>query len=255
MYIDTHSHIYDEAFDTDRELVFQRAIDVGVEMVLLPNTDESTIKPMMQFYESHPDNCRVMMGLHPEGVKEDYKRHLAVIEKEMERNCWVGVGEIGLDLYWDKTFEKQQVEVLREQLAWAKSLHLPVALHTREAFDLMFKVLEHEQDGNLSGVFHCFNGSEEQAKIAIDLGFHLGLGGVITYKNCDVKNYLENIPLDKIVLETDDPYLPPVPYRGKRNEPSYMIEVAKKIAEAKHLDINEVAEATTNNARNLFRLT
>ena len=255
MYIDTHSHIYDEAFDTDRELVFQRALDVGVEMVLLPNTDENTIKPMMQFYESHPDNCRVMMGLHPEGVKEDYKRHLAVIEKEMERNCWIGVGEIGLDLYWDKTFEKQQLEVLREQLAWAKSLHLPVALHTRDAFDLMFKVLEHEQDGGLSGVFHCFNGSEEQAKIAIDLGFHLGLGGVITYKNCDVKNYLENIPLDKIVLETDDPYLPPVPYRGKRNEPSYMIEVANKIAEAKHLDINEVAEATTNNARNLFRLT
>ena len=255
MYIDTHSHIYDEAFDTDRELVFQRALDVGVEMVLLPNTDENTIKPMMQFYESHPDNCRVMMGLHPEGVKEDYKRHLAVIEKEMEKDCWVGVGEIGLDLYWDKTFEKQQLEVLREQLAWAKSLHLPVALHTRDAFDLMFKVLEHEQDGGLSGVFHCFNGSEEQAKIAIDLGFHLGLGGVITYKNCDVKNYLENIPLDKIVLETDDPYLPPVPYRGKRNEPSYMIEVANKIAEAKHLDINEVAEATTNNARNLFRLT
>lgn len=255
MYIDTHSHIYDEAFDTDRELVFQRALDAGVEMVLLPNTDESTIKPMMQFYESHLDNCRVMMGLHPEGVKEDYKRHLAVIEKEMEKDCWVGIGEIGLDLYWDKTYEKQQVEVLREQLAWAKSLHLPVALHTREAFDLMFKVLEHEQDGSLSGVFHCFNGSEEQAKIAIDLGFHLGLGGVITYKNCDVKNYLENIPLDKIVLETDDPYLPPVPYRGKRNEPSYMIEVAKKIAEAKHIDINEVAEATTNNARNLFRLT
>lgn len=255
MYIDTHSHIYDEAFDIDRELVFQRALDVGVEMILLPNTDESTIKPMMQFYENHIDNCRVMMGLHPEGVKEDYKRHLSVIEKEMEKDCWVGVGEIGLDLYWDKTFEKQQIEVLREQLSWAKHLHLPVALHTREAFDLMFKVLEHEQDGSLSGVFHCFNGNVEQAKIAIDLGFHLGLGGVITYKNCDVKNYLENIPLDKIVLETDDPYLPPVPYRGKRNEPSYMIEVAKKIAETKHLDIDEVAEATTINARNLFKLT
>ena len=254
MYIDTHSHIYDEAFDTDRELVFQRALDVGVEMVLLPNTDENTIKPMMQFYESHPDNCRVMMGLHPEGVKEDYKRHLAVIEKEMEKDCWVGVGEIGLDLYWDKTFEKQQIEVLREQLAWAKSLHLPVALHTREAFDLMFKVLEHEQDGGLSGVFHCFNGSEEQAKIAIDLGFHLGLGGVITYKNCDVKSFLNEIPLNKILLETDDPYLPPVPYRGKRNEISYMTEVAKKIAEAKQIDIKEVAMTTSNNARHLFNL-
>lgn len=254
MYIDTHSHIYDEAFDTDRELVFQRALEVGVEMVLLPNTDESTIKPMINFYESHPDNCRMMMGLHPEGVKEDYKRHLSVIEKEMERQCWVGVGEIGLDLYWDKTFEKQQVEVLTEQLRWAKHLHLPVSLHTREAFDLMFKVLEHEQDGNLKGVFHCFNGTKEQADIAMSLGFHLGLGGVITYKNCDVKSFLNEIPLDKILLETDDPYLPPVPYRGKRNEIAYMIEVAKKIAEVKQIDINEVAKATSNNARQLFNL-
>ncbi len=252
MYIDTHSHIYDEAFDTDRESVFHRALEVGVEMVLLPNTDESTIKPMMDFYESHLDNCRVMMGLHPEGVKEDYKRHLSVIEKEMERQCWIGVGEIGLDLYWDKTFEKQQVEVLREQLAWAKQLHLPVSLHTREAFDLMFKVLEHEQDGSLKGVFHCFNGTKEQADIAISLGFHLGLGGVITYKNCDVKSFLNEIPLNKILLETDDPYLPPVPYRGKRNEISYMTEVAKKIAEVKQIDIKEVAEATSYNARQLF---
>ena len=254
MYIDTHSHIYDAAFDTDRESVFQRALEVGVETILLPNTDETTIKPMMDFYENHLDNCKVMMGLHPEGVKEDYKRHLSVIEKEMERNCWVGVGEIGLDLYWDKTFEKQQVEVLTEQLRWAKQLHLPVALHTREAFDLMFKVLEKEQDGSLSGVFHCFDGTEEQANIAISLGFHLGLGGVITYKNCDVKNYLANISLDKIILETDDPYLPPFPYRGKRNEPSYMVEVAKKIAEVQNIDINKVAEATTNNARKLFNL-
>ena len=254
MYIDTHSHIYDEAFDTDRDLVFQRALEVGVEMVLLPNTDESTIKPMMDFYESHPDNCRMMMGLHPEGVREDYKRHLSVIEKEMERQCWVGVGEIGLDLYWDKTFEKQQVEVLREQLSWAKHLHLPVSLHTREAFDLMFKVLEQEQDGNLTGVFHCFNGTKEQADIAISLGFHLGLGGVITYKNCDVKSFLNEIPLNKILLETDDPYLPPVPYRGKRNEISYMTEVAKKIAEVKQIDIKEVAETTSYNARQLFNL-
>ena len=254
MYIDTHSHIYDDAFDTDRELVFQRALEVGVEMVLLPNTDESTIKPMMDFYESHPDNCRMMIGLHPEGVKEDYKRHLSVIEKEMERQCWVGVGEIGLDLYWDKTFEKQQVEVLREQLSWAKQLDLPVSLHTREAFDLMFKVLEQEQDGSLRGVFHCFNGTKEQADIAMSLGFHLGLGGVITYKNCDVKSFLNEIPLEKILLETDDPYLPPVPYRGKRNEIAYMIEVAKKIAEVKQIDINEVATATSNNARQLFNL-
>ena len=151
MYIDTHSHIYDAAFDTDRELVFQRALEVGVDMILLPNTDETTIKPMMDFYENHLDNCKVMMGLHPEGVKEDYKRHLSVIEKEMERNCWVGVGEIGLDLYWDKTYEKQQVEVLKEQLRWAKQLHLPVALHTREAFDLMFN-----KEMGIPNHFTCF---------------------------------------------------------------------------------------------------
>ncbi len=254
MYIDTHSHIYDEAFNTDREEVFQRALEVGVETILLPNTDETTIKPMMDFYERHTENCKVMMGLHPEGVKEDYKRHLSVIEKEMGRNCWIAVGEIGLDLYWDKTFEKQQAEVLIEQLRWAKQLHLPVSLHTREAFDLMFKILEKEQDGSLNGVFHCFNGTKEQADVAISLGFHLGLGGVITYKNCDVKSFLDKIPLDKIILETDDPYLPPVPYRGKRNEPSYMVEVAKKIAEIKDIDIKEVAQATTHNAQQLFKL-
>lgn len=254
MYIDTHSHIYDEAFDTDREIVFQRAIDSGVEIILLPNTDEGTIKPMMDFYEKHRENCKVMMGLHPEGVKEDFKRHLSVIEKELEKDCWAGIGEIGLDLYWDKTFEKQQIEVLTEQLRWAKQLHLPVSLHTREAFDLMFKILEKEQDGSLGGVFHCFNGTEEQAQIAISLGFHLGLGGVITYKNCHVKDFLEKISLEKIILETDDPYLPPVPYRGKRNEPSYMVEVAKKIAEVKNIDIKEVEKATTDNATRLFNL-
>lgn len=254
MYIDTHSHIYDNAFDSDREEVFQRSLDAGVNMILLPNTDENTIKPMMDFYENHIDNCKLMMGLHPEGVKEDYKRHLSVIEKEMEKDCWIGVGEIGLDFYWDKSFEKQQIEVLKEQLKWAKQLGLPVSLHTREAFDTMFKIIEQEQDGGLRGVFHCFNGSKEQAEIAISLGFHLGLGGVITYKNCDVKSFLAELPLDSIVLETDDPYLPPVPYRGKRNEPAYMVEVAKKIAEVKQIDIKEVAIATSNNARNLFSL-
>ncbi len=252
MYIDTHSHIYDTAFDNDREEVFQRALYHGVDMILLPNTDETTIKPMMDFYENHIDNCKVMMGLHPEGVKDDYKRHLSVIEKEMEKNCWIGIGEIGLDFYWDKSFEKQQLEVLREQLRWAKQLHLPVALHTREAFDAMFKLIEQEQDGGLRGVFHCFNGNQEQAKTAISLGFHLGLGGVVTYKNCGVKNFLEEIPLEKIVLETDDPYLPPVPYRGKRNEIAYIIEVAKMITEIYHIDIKDVAETTSNNAKLLF---
>lgn len=254
MYIDTHSHIYDEAFDADREEVFQRALESGVDMLLLPNNDENSIKPMMTFYENHRDHCKVMMGLHPESVKEDYKRHLAVIEKEMEKKCWTGIGEIGLDFYWDRTFEKQQVEVFKEQLGWAKQLHLPVSVHTREAFDTLFKILDKEQDGNLKGVLHCFNGTKEQAETALFYEFYLGLGGVITYKNCGVKEFLADIPMASIVLETDDPYMPPVPYRGKRNEPSYILEVAKKIAEIKQVDIEYVMKITTDNAKKLFML-
>ena len=254
--IDTHSHIFSEEFKEDLSEVIARAKEIGVEKIFMPNIDDTSVEDMLNVCQAYPDYCFPMIGFHPTSVEgpdaiykvREMKKHL------VEGHPYIAVGEVGLDLYWDKTFEKQQVEVLTEQLRWAKQLHLPVALHTREAFDLMFKVLEQEQDGGLSGVFHCFNGTEEQANIAISLGFHLGLGGVITYKNCDVKNYLANISLDKIILETDDPYLPPVPYRGKRNEISYMTEVAKKIAEVKQIDIKEVAEATSNNARQLFNL-
>ena len=261
MIINTHSHIYDEAFDADREEVFQRALEAGVEMLLLPNTDETTIKPMMEFYEQHPDNVRVMMGLHPEEVKEDYKTRLRIIEKEISplaalgrNDGMVGIGEIGLDFYWDDTFKKEQIEVLTEQLHWAKELGLPVSLHTRNAFREMFKILDHEQDGRLAGVMHCFNGTFDEAKTALSYGFHLGLGGVITYKNCGVKDYLAEIPREKIVLETDDPYLPPVPYRGQRNEPAYIVKTAEKVAEIYGVTIEEVCKITTENAKKLFKL-
>ena len=268
MIINTHSHIYDEAFDADREEVFKRALDAGVGMLLLPNCDEESIAPMMEFYEKHKENVRVMMGLHPEEVKEDYKDSLKHIEKfvgdfsitlslrsSSSRNDGiVGIGEIGLDFYWDDTFKKEQIEVLTEQLHWAKELGLPVSLHTRNAFHEMFKVLDHEQDGRLAGVMHCFNGTFDEAKTALSYGFHLGLGGVITYKNCGVKDFLAEIPMERIVLETDDPYLPPVPYRGQRNEPAYIVKTAEKVAEIYGVTTEEVCKITTENAIKLFKL-
>ena len=262
MIINTHSHIYDGAFDFDREEAFRRAMNAGVTMLLLPNTDETTIGPMMRFYEQHPDNVRVMMGLHPEEVykdKKDYKDKLRIIEEEIPRltarnDTMVGIGEIGLDFYWDDTFKKEQIEVLSEQLHWAKELGLPVSIHTRNAFHEMFKVLDHEQDGRLAGVMHCFNGTFDEAKTALSYGFHLGLGGVITYKNCGVKDFLPEIPMERIVLETDDPYLPPVPYRGQRNEPAYIVKTAEKVAEIYGVTTEEIIEQTTKNAIKLFKL-
>ena len=267
MIINTHSHIYDGAFDFDREEAFRRAMDAGVEMLLLPNTDETTIEPMMRFYEQHPDNVRVMMGLHPEEVykdkryadKKDYKDKLRIIEEEIPRfarndKAMVGIGEIGLDFFWDDTFKKEQMEVLTEQLHWAKDLGLPVSIHTRNAFHEMFKVLDHEQDGRLAGVMHCFNGTLDEAKTALSYGFHLGLGGIITYKNCAVKDFLAEIPMEKIVLETDDPYLPPVPYRGQRNEPAFIVKTAEKVAEIYNTTFDKVIEKTTDNAKRLFKL-
>ncbi len=260
MIINTHSHIYDGAFDFDREEAFQRAMEAGVTMLLLPNCDERSIAPMMRFYEQHPDNVRVMMGLHPEEVREDYKTKLAVIENEVPRcarndsGAIVGIGEIGLDFYWDDTFKKEQIEVLTEQLQWAKELGLPVSIHTRNAFQEMFKILDHEQDGRLAGVMHCFNGTLDEAKTALSYGFHLGLGGVITYKNCTVKDFLPEIPMERIVLETDDPYLPPVPYRGQRNEPAYIVKTAEKVAEIYGMTMEQICKITTDNAKNLFKI-
>ena len=253
MIVNTHSHIYDEAFDADREEVFRRAVDAGVEMLLLPNTDETTVKPMMEFYSKHPDNVRVMMGLHPEETRNDYKEKLRIIEKYVNDSI-VAIGEIGLDFYWDDTFRKEQMEVLAEQLHWAKDLGLPVSLHTRNAFPEMFKVLDHEQDGRLAGVMHCFNGTLDEAKTALSYGFHLGLGGVITYKNCSVKEFLADIPTDRIVLETDDPYLPPVPYRGQRNEPAYIVKTSEKVADIYGVTAEEICRITSENAIKLFKL-
>lgn len=253
-FVDTHTHIYDKEFDADRTEVVQSAVENGVQMMLLPNVDVSTIAPMLDTFEHFSDHCRMMMGLQPEEVRDDYKTVLARIDKELERDIYIGVGEIGLDFYWDAIFEKQQIEAFEVQLDWAKQLGLPLSIHCRNAFEKMVKILEKKQDGDLRGVMHCFNGTLDEAKTYLDLGFHLGLGGVITYKSCHVRDFLAEIPLERIVLETDAPYLAPVPHRGKRNEPVFIVDTAQKIAEILNITIEQVASATTNNAKSLFKI-
>lgn len=258
--IDTHTHIYDHQFSLDRNETVQRALEAGVKMMLLPNVDASTIAPMLELHEKFPDCTRVMMGLQPEEVKEDYKAVLSQMEKELgdvspvSRVHYVGVGEVGLDFYWDSTFEKQQLDAFEIQLDWAKQLGLPLSIHCRNAFEKMVKIIEKKQDGGLRGVMHCFTGTEEEAKAYLSLGFHLGLGGVTTYKNCSVKDFLPMLPLDRIVLETDAPYLAPVPCRGKRNEPAFLVHTAQRIADILQIPVEELADATTKNVQLLFGL-
>ena len=254
LFVDTHTHIYDHDFDADRAEVVQRALDNGVGVMLLPNVDASTMAPLMETHEQFPECTRVMMGLQPEEVKGDYKQVLAAMEKELEKDIFIGVGEVGLDFYWDTTFEKEQIDAFETQLDWAKQLSLPLSIHCRNAFSFMARLLEKHQDGGLHGVMHCFTGTEEEARVYLELGFHLGLGGVTTYKNCSVKDYLHNIPLDRIVLETDAPYLSPVSHRGQRNEPAFLVDTAKKIAEIYEMSVEEIAETTTNNAKMLFKI-
>ena len=251
--VDTHTHVYDHQFSLDRNEAMKRALDAGVGMMLLPNVDASTIAPMLELHEQYPDCTRVMMGLQPEEVKEDYKEVLSMMEKELERGIYIGVGEVGLDFYWDVTFERQQLDALEIQLDWAKQLGLPLSIHCRNAFDKMVKILEKKQDGGLRGIMHCYTGTEEEAKVYLELGFYLGLGGVTTYKNCGVKDYLPNLPLDRIVLETDAPYLAPVPCRGKRNEPSFLVYTAKCIAVILQMPLEDFAAATTSNVKDLFQ--
>ena len=252
--IDTHTHIYDPQFSLDRSETVQRALQAGVGMMLLPNVDASTIAPMLELHGQYPDCTRVMMGLQPEEVREDYKQVLTTMEKELEKGIYIGVGEVGLDFYWDATYEKEQLDAFETQLDWAKQLGLPLSIHCRNAFDKMVKIIEKKQDGGLRGIMHCFTGTEEEAKVYLGLGFHLGLGGVTTYKNCGVKDFLPSLPLDRIVLETDAPYLAPVPCRGKRNEPAFLVHTAQKIADILQITVEELAEATTKNVQLLFGL-
>jgi TatD DNase family protein len=254
--IDTHAHLYAEEYEEDRVDMLQRAKDAGIEAILLPNIDSSSIAPMEKLASQHP-SCIQMMGLHPTYVKENWEEELEIIQNKLYSNPkqYCAVGEIGMDLYWDKTFVEEQKEVFRRQVKWAKELNLPIAIHVRKAFDELFEILDQEWTPALRGVFHCYTGSKEQVKKILSYEqFYFGIGGVLTYKNAGLQEVIPHIPLNRLVLETDAPYLSPVPYRGKRNESAYVAEVAGKIVDVLGISMDEVKEMTSRNAIELFQL-
>lgn len=250
--IDTHAHLHSKQFRNDIDAMIQRAKEAGITKALMPNVDSASISDLHTLAARYPDFCIPMMGVHPCSIKADYKKELAIAEKNLREGKYIAVGEIGLDYYWDKTFTQEQQDAFITQVSWAKELSLPIAIHTRESFDDAVKLLQPLQDGNLRGVFHCFSGTYEDAQRVIELGFYMGIGGVVTFKNSAIGNAIPLIDLKHIVLETDAPYLAPVPHRGKRNESGYTKLVAEKIASAKNMSLEEVAAATSANARALF---
>lgn len=255
MLIDTHAHLYVEEFDFDRIEVVNRAVSLGVNKILLPNIDAESIQPMLDLQKQFPDICFPMMGLHPCSVDENWKQTLASMHTLFSKYNFVAVGEIGIDLYWDKTFINEQKEAFRTQIQWAKELNLPIVIHARESFEEIYEVLDDEYDERLKGVFHCFTGnSADVQKILSYSNFYFGIGGVLTYKKSELPNVLPEIPLEKIILETDSPYLPPVPHRGKRNESAYIVLTAEKLAEILSLSRLDVEQITSQNAHRLFSL-
>jgi len=251
---DTHTHIYSQEFDDDRNEALKRSFDSGITQLLLPNIDLESIESMHQLCDEFPDNCFPMMGLHPTSVKEDYKDVLHTIRKELDNRKYIAIGEIGIDLYWDKTFAAEQRLALLEQFQWAIDFNLPVCIHSRDSHKEIMKVISEFSNSNLRGVFHCFTGTKKQAEEIIDINFKMGLGGVLTFKNSGLANEIKEIDIKHFLLETDSPYLTPTPYRGKRNESSYIKLIAEKLAEVKALSLEEVAEITSANARELFRI-
>ncbi len=251
---DTHSHIYLSDFDSDRKQVVERAVDKGVKYLLLPNIDSHSIKSLLDLCDEYPQNCFPMTGLHPTDVKANYRDELKTVEEWLDKRKFYAVGEIGIDLYWDKTFSKEQEEAFLHQAELAVKYNLPVVIHSRNSTDILLDIIEKINNPDLTGVFHCFSGNVKQAEQAIKLGFKLGIGGVVTYKNSGLAEVVKQTDIKHILLETDAPYLTPAPHRGKRNEPSYLHYIAEKIAEIKQMTKEEVAEATTANAKELFRV-
>lgn len=251
--IDTHAHIYLEEFKKDIDEVISRCDELNIEKIYLPNIDHTTIDDMLELEEKYPDKCISMIGLHPCSVKKDFEKELYLVEEWLSKRKFAGVGEIGTDLYWDKTYWKEQQEALNVQLDFAKLYEIPAILHCRDSIDETIELVGKKQDEKLTGIFHCFSGTVPQAEKIIELGFYLGIGGVSTFKNGGMDNVIPHLALDKLVLETDSPYLSPVPHRGKRNEPAYVELVAKRIAELKGVNVKQVKEVTTHNARKIFK--
>lgn len=251
--IDTHTHLYAEEFDADRAEMIQRALGKGITEFYLPAIDSSTHPKMLDLESKYPGKIFAMMGLHPCYVKpENWEQELLTVKQYLDQRQFVAVGEIGIDLYWDKTTLDLQIKVFEQQIDWAIEKDLPIVIHTRESFDEVFEVLERKKHPKLRGIFHCFSGNLEQAKRAVDLNFLLGIGGVVTFKNGKIDQFLNEIPLEKIVLETDSPYLAPVPFRGKRNESAYLDLVAGKLVDIYGKDFSEIDRITSENAENIF---
>ncbi|MCX6232518.1 MAG: TatD family hydrolase [Bacteroidetes bacterium] len=252
--VDTHTHLYLDEYKDDIQEVIKNALQNSINYFLLPNIDSTTINKMNALCREYPDKMFPMIGLHPTSVKDDYMQELSIIRHELLTNKYYGIGEIGVDLHWDKSYHKEQEFVLRYQLELAKEFKLPVAIHTRSSFDEAIEIVREVKDENLRGVFHCFGGSYQQAIDIIDMGFLLGIGGVVTFKNSGLDKVIDHIGLEHIILESDSPYLTPSPYRGLRNESAYLMLIAEKIAELKAVSIEEVAEITTKNALDLFKI-
>jgi TatD DNase family protein len=254
-FIDTHTHLFLEHFNDDIDAVIKTAIEKGVEKFFLPNIDSESINDVLELKKKYPDNCFPLSGLHPTSVNENFVQELEMVEKLLSEHKFYGIGETGMDLYWDKTFIKEQEEAFAFQLELAKKHKLPIIIHVRDSFDEVFKVVDAHNNESLTGIFHCFTGDYTQAQKIIEYGgFKLGIGGVITFKNSKLGETIEKIPLEHIVLETDSPYLAPTPHRGKRNESSYIPIIAEKVADLYKISVEEVAEVTTNNASAIFKL-
>lgn len=251
-YIDSHVHIYSKKYDDDRDDVIRRSVENGVGRLYMPNIDEESIDAMLEAELKYPDICIPMMGLHPCDVKKDFEKALYTMEAWIDKREFAGIGETGLDLYWDKTFFEQQKEALRIQIQWAKQKKWPIILHCRESMDETIEVIKEEKTADLKGIFHCFSGTLDQAKEIIDLGFLLGIGGVATYKNGGLDKILNELGLEHVVLETDGPYLAPVPHRGKRNSPEYIPIIAERVGDLTQSDLEKVSKATLENSIRIF---
>ena len=252
MITDTHTHLYSDQFDSDRKTMIQRAKNAGVSRFFIPAIDSSYTENMLSLEKENPNDVFLMMGLHPTSVKENYIEELNLVKEWLEKRDFCAIGEIGMDLYWDKSFLTQQQEAFRTQIKWAKEKKLPINIHCRDAFDEIFEILEAEKSDDLRGIFHCFTGTLEQAKQAISYNMKLGIGGVATFKNGKIDKFLNEIDLKHIVLETDSPYLAPTPYRGKRNESAFITNVVDKLVDIYNLSFQEIAEITTQNSKDVF---
>ncbi|MEX0983377.1 MAG: TatD family hydrolase [Bacteroidales bacterium] len=251
-FTDTHAHLYLDAFEKDLEKVIDHALTSGVKRIFLPNLDSSTVVAMNRICGQYKGVCFPMIGLHPTSVKENYNEELKLVKEQLKNNHFIAVGEIGIDLYWDRSFLYEQQSAFEKQLNLAKENNLPVVIHARESFDEIFVILDQKYTPELTGVFHSFTGNIDQAKKILSYDFYIGINGIVTFKNSGLDNVVKEIPLDRLLIETDAPFLAPVPYRGKRNESSYVTEVAKKIAGIKELELEELANITTRNALSLF---